>query len=155
MSFPTSLFSGCGELAPNCPGSRGRDAQCGAGRSPKALGNGSVSVSWILTIKERTTRKQARWQLWLRLRIQETGTSMRDCMEAAGAAGDLWVQLRVSLLDPGSGSGDETGLAWLSALVSKPLRKNTGCGRVGAGGSGSRAGLALQGSARQPHKGTG
>lgn len=88
MSFPISLSSGCGELAPyNCPGSRGRDAQCGAGRSPKALGKGSVSLSWILTIKERTTKKQARWQLWLRLRIWETGTSMKDRMEEGGAAG--------------------------------------------------------------------
>lgn len=83
---------------------------------------------------------------------------MRDGVEEAGAAGDLWVQLRLSLLDPGGGSGDETGLAWLSALVPKPLRKNAGCRRVGAGGSESRAGLALQGlhgSARHPHKGTG
>lgn len=88
----------------------------------------------------------------------ETGMRMRDCMEEAGAAGDLSVQLRVSLLDLGGGSGDETGLAWLSALVPKPLRKNAGCRRVGAGGSESRAGLAMQGlhgSARQPHKGTG
>lgn len=64
----------------------------------------------------------------------------------------------MSLLDLGGGSGDETGLAWLSALVPKPLRKNAGCRRVGAGGSESGAGLALQGlhgSARQPHKGTG
>lgn len=70
--------------------------------------------------------------------------------------GDLWVQLRVSLLDPGSGSGDETRLPWLSALVPKPLRKNAGCRRVGAGGSESRAGLVLQGlysSASQHHKG--
>lgn len=140
------LSSGCSELAPhNCPGSRGRDARCGAGRSPKALGNGSVSVFWILTIKERTKKNQARWQLWLRLRIWETGMSMRDCMEEAGAVGDLWVQLRASLLDPGGGSGDETGLAWLSALVPKPLRKNAGCRRAGAGGSESRVGLALQG----------
>lgn len=58
MSFPISLSSGYGELAPhNCPGSRGRDTQCGAGRSLKALGNGSVSDSWILAIKERTKNR--------------------------------------------------------------------------------------------------
>lgn len=159
MNFHISLSPGYGELAPHkCPGNCGRDMKCGAGRSPKALGNGSVSVSWILTIKERTTKNQARWQLWLRLRTQETETSMRDCVEEAGAVGDLWVQLRVSLLDPGSGSGDQTRLAWLSALVPKPLRKKAGCRRMGAGGSEGRAELALQGlhgSARQPHKGTG
>lgn len=78
---------------------------------------------------------------------------MKDCMEEAGAVGEPG-----GLLDPGSGSGDETGLAWLSALVPKPLRKNTGCRRVGAGGSESRIRLVLQGLhgfARQPHKGTG
>lgn len=47
--------------------------------------------------------------------------------------GDLWVQLRVSLLDPGSGSGDKTRLPWLSALVPKSLRKNAGCRRVELG----------------------
>lgn len=150
MNFPISLSSACEELAPhNCPGRCSRDARCGAGRSPKALGNGSVTVAWILTIKERT-KKQARWQLWLRLRIRERGTNMRDCVEEAGAVGDLWVQLRASLLVPGGGSGDETGLAWLSALVPKALRRN----RLQESGSWGKREQGRAGSARQTHKGT-
>lgn len=157
MSFPISLSSGCSELAPhNCPGSCGRNAWCGAGRSPKVLGNGSESVFWILTIKERTTKKQARWQLWLRLRIWETGTSMRDCMEGAGAAGHLWVQLRASLLDLGDGMGTRQG--WLGSLpYAKTSQEKCGLHESGSWGKREqgRAGSAgLARSARQPCKGT-
>lgn len=91
MSFPIFRSSGCSELAPhNCPGSCGRDTWCGAGRSPKALGNGSVSVFWILTIKERTTKKTGQMAALVKAEdMGETGMRMRDCMEEAGAAGDL------------------------------------------------------------------
>lgn len=86
MSFPIFRSSGCSELAPhNCPGS-----WCGAGRSPKALGNGSVSVFWILTIKERTKKKPGQMAALVKAEdMGETGMRMRDCMEEAGAAGDL------------------------------------------------------------------
>lgn len=85
MSFPISLSPGYGEMAPqNCPGSRSRDAQCGAGSSPKVLGNGSVSVSWILTIKERTTKKPG--QMAALVKAEDTGD--RDKHE--GLHGRSW-----------------------------------------------------------------
>lgn len=73
---------------------------------------------------------------------------MRDCVEEAGAVGALWVQLRVSLLDPGSGSGDETGLAWLSALVPKPLRENCRLRESGSWGKGEQGRAGSAGLAR-------
>lgn len=126
MNFPISQSSGFGELAPrDCLGSWGRAARRGAGRSQHtghafALGNGSVSVSWVLKIKEKTTKNQARWQLWLRLRIRETGTSMRDCVEEAGAAGNLRLWPEAPLL--AAACGQALGLAvgtrrgWLGSL---------------------------------------
>lgn len=48
--------------------------------------------------KRKNNKKQARWRLWLRLRIRETGTSMRDCVEEAGAAGNLQLWLEAPLL---------------------------------------------------------
>lgn len=126
MNFPISPSSGFGELAPrDCPGSRGRAARRGAGRSQHTghaftLGNGSESVSWVLKIKEKNNKKQARWRLWLRLRIRETGTSMRDCVEEAGAAGNLQLWLEASLL--AAACGQALGVAvgtrqgWLRSL---------------------------------------
>lgn len=82
------------------------------------LGNGSESASWVLEIKENPTKQQAGWQLWLRLRIGDTGTSMRDRVEEPGAAGNLWPQLEPSQL---GSPGDEAGLA-LSLAPKSPLQ---------------------------------
>lgn len=56
MNFPTPCLLDVGSWHPTTAQEAVAGIQCGAGRSPKALGNGSVSDSWIPTIKERTKK---------------------------------------------------------------------------------------------------
>jgi len=131
----------------------------GKAAAPGACIRLGVSVSWVLKIKEKPTKNQARRQLWLRLRIRETGTSMRDRVEAARAAGKLWLWLEAPLLAAACGPA----LRWPwgcgragSGSLPKILLQNTGSRRAGAGDAGAgqgwlgRAGTPQPGTATEP-----
>lgn len=151
MSFPISLSSGFGELAPrDCSGQGWEKSAHGA---CIRLGKW-ISICFLGPKNKRKINKKP-GQMAALVKAEDTGDRDRhegpcgrswSCSEPLAPAGSISAHrsLRAS---PGGGRGDETGLAWLSALLPKPLLQNTSSKRAGAGGNWRRVGLALQGLA--------